>query len=71
MRGFNRKGARGREVQQIWYTKTDLCNYLGITYTTFYRWVRHKNFPEPEMFHLCRTGRYDIRKIEAFLTHKS
>ncbi|RLV58099.1 hypothetical protein D5018_19070 [Parashewanella curva] len=63
--------SKSSKIQQIWYSKHQLCKYLGVTYPTLVRWSKqHEDFPKPEMLHLCPVGRYDIRKVEAFLYQK-
>ncbi len=60
----------GIHENKVWYNKTDLCVYLGVSQATLWRWIKEKKFPEPKMKHI-KGGRYDIRMVEAFMRHKA
>ena len=61
-------------IEKVWYNQKELSEYLGVSQSTIWRWIRDSRFPKPSMRYRSRGkymgGRYNIRLVEAFMRHK-
>ena len=52
------------EITNRWYSLKEICEYLGVSRDTIFKWIETKNMPAPKV---GRQWKFKIDEVDAWI----